>query len=201
DRVYAQSTYMPTENGTTDADGSPVDGGDADTLLDEPALAPNDVLVALDADSGDQLWTYPEGGVSLTARPALADGTLFVGGVRGGDSGGASDRRGFLAAVDGAEGCARWYVEPFAGETAPVQAVTGAGETLFVPAADADGQAASLVAVNATDGSVRARHEHTDVAATSPVVVADGRAYLTVDQGTGAYDGDAEIRAYGDDVS
>ncbi|MFB6137197.1 MAG: PQQ-binding-like beta-propeller repeat protein [Halobacteriaceae archaeon] len=197
DRVYAQTTYELPED--TGAGGEDSDGGGP---VEEPAVGPNDVLVALDAASGEQLWTYPDAGVSLTARPALADGTLFVGGVRGDDStetgsGGAAERRGFLAAVDGAEGCARWYVEPFAGETAPVGAITGAGETLFVPTADAEGRAAALLAVDATDGSVRARHEHGDVAATSPAVVADGRAYLTVDPGPESYDGDAEIRAYG----
>ena len=75
------------------------------------------VLVALDARTGDEVWTAPvaenESGYYLSLAPLVADGKVLVG-----TSGGELGIRGFVAAFDADTGAPAWktYMVPAPGE-------------------------------------------------------------------------------------
>lgn len=105
----------------------------------------DDVLVALDAVSGEVLWKtavadWQEHSYAITMAPQVVDGKVIVA-----PSGGDFESRGFIAAYDAATGKEAWrfWIVPTGGETgsetwAGDSWKSGAGNAWTTPAVDPD---------------------------------------------------------------
>lgn len=126
------------------ADGYLYVGTDPSPLEDRPTTSPASVY-ALAADDGTIQWESEAGEVRITASPVLADGTVFVG---------ADD--GVLRALSVVDGTTEWtHTVGSEGSETPVVH----DGTVY---ANSQG---SLVALDASDGTVRWEHESDDLAA------------------------------------
>jgi len=116
-------------------------------------------LVAVDAKTGDGVWSYPIGGEALTS-PAFSDGLFYFGG---------SDSH--LYAVDASTGKEKWRAKL----DAPVN-LDPVEESGVVYTGDRRG---NLYAVDATNGQVKWKSSFKSDLLTSPAV-ADGTVYVGV---------------------
>ncbi|ELZ20287.1 PQQ repeat protein [Halosimplex carlsbadense 2-9-1] len=109
----------------------------------ESVLAPTELgLVAFDPTTGEVRWRYRTG-LSTARHPAVADGTVYVGGADA-----------YVHAVDAATGDRRWWTKTATAVETPVAAAHGA-----VYAGTADG---TVVALDGATGEVRWRGEVDD---------------------------------------
>jgi outer membrane protein assembly factor BamB len=72
-------------------------------------LAGETAIIALDAETGTQLWEYDGGAHPVFGEPVIADGTVYVG--RAGERGAGTEENepaGRILAIDGATGDRRW---------------------------------------------------------------------------------------------
>ncbi|MEZ3144576.1 PQQ-binding-like beta-propeller repeat protein [Halobaculum sp. MBLA0143] len=132
-------------------------------------------VVAVRPDTGERRWTHTTGR-DVSATPAVAGGTVYVG---GGELGPNGDADGRLSAVDAETGERAWQTRL---DGPPVAAVAAAGDTVY-----AGTVAGSVHAVAADDGTERWRASTSEPVNGAPVV-ADGRVYAVDRTGVWAFD-------------
>lgn len=145
-------------------------------------------LLALDANTGDTIWSHHVPGTADTvigASPALRSGTLYVG-----VAGSSAD----VVAVDATTGERKWTYED--GDRASWSSPTVRGDYVYVGLASPTFEGASVVvALERESGEITWKFEHRGRRSSTPLVVGDrvvfgsgdGRLY-SVDARTGAFD-------------
>ena len=132
-------------------------------------------LVAYDGATGARKFVASTGGLSgwQTTTPAIgADGTLYFGGV----SGGATATGGFYA-IDGKNGCVRWFKD--AGRLGGV--AVGDDGTLYAtvqPNLNSNIPPTSVIAFDPSNGNVKWTAPNVPGAASPPAIGQDGTIYV-----------------------
>lgn len=115
--------------------------------------AGRDRVYALDRRTGEHRWMFAARGHSAYGDPAVADGTVYVGGVRPADG----VPEGSLFAIDARTGAEQWRYE-----TGLVPTPPAVGNGVVYTTADA------VYALDADDGTVRWRHDADRFVTASP---------------------------------